>query len=145
MLTNSIFTGDSLMIGDKRVSALDLSDQLKTYTMEKIGKRIYSRPPTMFSKTTGLQPVEFPHPGTSYNPTFQDHQALLKEAYDVEAKEIRAEVKTRRRLGPMLKKIPIQRKEVNLTLEFYGLTLLYNHTSFILGTMVDRDDARISR
>nr|SVE76428.1 EOG090X07H9 [Daphnia longispina] len=103
--------GDSLMIGDKRVSALDLSDQLKTYTMEKIGKRIYSRPTTMFSKTTGLQPVEFPHPGTSYNPTFQDHQALLKEAYNVEAKEIRAEVKTRRRLGPMLKKIPIQRKE----------------------------------
>nr|SVE83699.1 EOG090X07H9 [Daphnia pulex] len=103
--------GDYLMIGDKKVSALDLSDQLKTYTMEKIGKRIYGRPKSMFSKTTGLKQVEVPHPGTSYNPTFQDHQALLKEAYDVEAKEIKQEVKTRRRLGPMLKKIPIQRKE----------------------------------
>lgn len=106
-------TGDYLMIGDKKVTALDLSDQLKTYTMEKIGKRIYGRPKSMFSKTTGLKQVEVPHPGTSYNPTFQDHQALLKEAYDVEAKEIKQEVKTRRRLGPMLKKIPIQRKEVN--------------------------------
>nr|CAG4637063.1 EOG090X07H9 [Ceriodaphnia reticulata]SVE72979.1 EOG090X07H9 [Ceriodaphnia reticulata] len=103
--------GDSLLIGDKKVVALDLSDELKTYTMEKTGKRIYSRPPTMFSKTTNLQPVEFPHPGTSYNPTFQDHQDLLKQACAVEVKELKEEARTRRRLGPMLKKIPIQKKE----------------------------------
>lgn len=100
------------MIGDKKVVALDLSDELKTYTMEKTGKRIYSRPETMFSKTTKLKPVEYPHPGTSYNPTFQDHQDLLKQACDVEVNELKAEAKTRRRLGPMLKKIPIQKKEV---------------------------------
>nr|SVE86167.1 EOG090X07H9 [Daphnia similis]SVE86795.1 EOG090X07H9 [Daphnia similis]SVE87421.1 EOG090X07H9 [Daphnia similis]SVE88048.1 EOG090X07H9 [Daphnia similis] len=103
--------GDSLMIGDKKVSALDLSDQLKTYTMEKMGNRVYSRPPTMFKKTTGLKPIEYPHPGTSYNPTYQDHQALLKEAYNLETKEMKEEARTRRRLGPMLKKIPVQRKE----------------------------------
>lgn len=106
------------MIGDKKVVALDLSDELKTYTMEKTGKRIYSRPPTMFSKTTNLQPVEFPHPGTSYNPTFQDHQDLLQQACAVEVKELKEEARTRRRLGPMLKKIPIQKKEV---MSFSGL------------------------
>lgn len=91
---------------------LELSDELKTYTMEKTGKRVYSRPKTMFSKTTALKPVEYPHPGTSYNPTFQDHQDLLQKACDVEIKELKQEAKTRRRLGPMLKKIPIQKKEV---------------------------------
>lgn len=117
-------SGDSLMIGDKKVSALDLSDQLKTYTMEKMGNRIYSRPPTMFFKTTGLKPVEYPHPGTSYNPTFQDHQALLKEAYNLETKEMKEEVRTRRRLGPMLKKIPVQRKEVILHKYFARFVVL---------------------
>lgn len=101
------------MIGDKKVVGLELSDQLKTYTMEKTGKRIYSRPQTMFSKTTSLQAVEYPHPGTSYNPTFQDHQDLLKQACEVEAKEIKQEMKIRRRLGPMLKKIPVQKKNVS--------------------------------
>nr|SVE74226.1 EOG090X07H9 [Daphnia barbata] len=103
--------GDSLMIGDKMVSALDLSDELKTYTMEKTGNRIYSRPESMLSKTSGLKPVEVPHPGASYNPTYQDHQALLREAHQVEANEVKEEVRTRRRLGPMLKKIPAKQKE----------------------------------
>nr|SVE75168.1 EOG090X07H9 [Daphnia dolichocephala] len=103
--------GDSLMIGDKKVAALDLSDQLKTYTMEKMGNRIYSRPQRMFAKTSGLKPVEVPHPGSSYNPTFQDHQALLQEACQVETKEIKEERTTTRRLGSMMKKIPVQQKE----------------------------------
>lgn len=104
------------MIGDKEVVALDVSDDLKTYTMEKTGKRIYSRPPSMFSKTTGLAAVEFPHPGTSYNPTFQDHQDLLRQACEVEKKEIIQEKTTKRRLGPMLKKIPVEQREVSVLL-----------------------------
>lgn len=104
--------GDSIMIGDKHVVSLDLSDELKKYTLEKTGKRVYSRPQTMFAKTTKLEAVEFPHPGSSYNPTFQDHQELLKTACQLEAKELKEEAKTRRRLGPMLIKIPLEKKEV---------------------------------
>lgn len=92
------------------VAATDLSDELKKYTMEKTGNRIYSRPKTMFSKTTSLPPVEPPHPGTSYNPTFQDHQDLLQKAWQTEVKEITAEAKTRRQLGPMLKVTPVQKQ-----------------------------------
>nr|CAG4641749.1 EOG090X07H9 [Eurycercus lamellatus] len=103
--------GDSIMIGDKKVVALDLSEELKTYTMEKTGSRVYSRPKSMFAKTSTLQPVEAPHPGTSYNPTFEDHQALLQEAYQVEVKEMTQEAKIKRQLGPMRKKIPVVQKE----------------------------------
>nr|CAG4648689.1 EOG090X07H9 [Polyphemus pediculus] len=105
--------GDYIMIGDKRVVVTDLSDTVKQYTMEKTGKRVYSRPKSMFNKTTALPPIEFPHPGTSYNPTFEDHQALIKDAYQVEVKEIKQEAHVRRQLGPMMKKIPVKEKEEN--------------------------------
>ena len=100
------------MIGDKEVVSLDISDELKKYTMEKTGKRIYSRPPTMFSKTTALKAVEYPHPGTSYNPTFHEHQELLKTACDIEVQELKQEARIRRKLGPMMVKIPIEKKAV---------------------------------
>ena len=108
-------------MGDKVVAAMDLSDELKTYTMEKTGNRVYSRPKTMFSKTTSLAPVEPPHPGTSYNPTFEDHQELLQKAWQTEMKEITQEAKTRRRLGPMLKVTPVQNQADWMTEMSQGL------------------------
>lgn len=102
------------MIGDKEVMASDLTDEVKTYTLEKTGSRVYARPPTMSKKTTALPAVEVPHPGSSYNPTFDDHQELLRKACEVEVKELKQEAKTRRRLGPMLAKVPLARKEVCL-------------------------------
>lgn len=109
--------GDSIMIGDKRVATTDLSDEVKQYTMEKTGRRVYHRPESMFTKTTALPQIEYPHPGTSYNPTFEDHQALINKACEVEVKEIEKEAKIRRQIGPMLTKIPVVQKEANWMVE----------------------------
>nr|CAG4642559.1 EOG090X07H9 [Evadne anonyx] len=103
--------GDCIMVGDKAVAVTDLSDEVKTYTMEKTGKRVYNRPKSMFNKTTGLPAIEYPHPGTSYNPTFEDHQALVNKACEVEVKELEKEAKIRRQVGPMFTKIPVVEKE----------------------------------
>ena len=100
------------MIGDKKIAALDLSDEVKTYTMEKTGSRVYSRPKSMFNKTSTLPAVEAPHPGTSYNPTLDDHQDLLQKACQVEAKEMLKEAKIRRQVGPMMTKVSAEQKEV---------------------------------
>ena len=113
-MSTFIITGDTILIGDKEVAALDLSDEVKKYTMEKTGSRVYSRPQTMFTKTSTLAPVEAPHPGTSYNPTFDDHQELLQKACEREAVEMKKEAKIRRQLGPMTKKIPLVQKEVKI-------------------------------
>ena len=79
-----IFIGDTILVGDKRIATSDLSEDVKKYTMEKTGKRVYHRPQSMFAKTTALPMIEAPHPGTSYNPTFNDHQTLLNEACQIE-------------------------------------------------------------
>lgn len=101
-----------MVVGDKGVVAADLPDDVKKYTLEKIGKRIYSRPDTISKKTTALPAVEVPHPGASYNPTFQDHQELLQKACLNEAKEIKKEKKVSKAIAPMLKKVSPQEKEV---------------------------------
>merc|ERR550534_3547579 len=101
------------MIGDKKVATTDLSEQVKLYTMEKTGKRVYHRPKSMFDKTTALPAIEYPHPGTSYNPTFEDHQALVNKACEVEVKELSKEAKIRRQIGPMFTKISVVQKDSN--------------------------------
>nr|CAG4647956.1 EOG090X07H9 [Moina brachiata]SVE93052.1 EOG090X07H9 [Moina brachiata] len=103
--------GDALVIGDKSVVEADLADEVRKYTLDKMGKRIYSRPQAMFKKTTALPAVEVPHPGASYNPTFQDHQELLQKACQNESKEIHKEKKISNAIAPMLKKVSPSEKQ----------------------------------
>ena len=101
------------MIGDAEIVKSDLSAEVKKYTLEQIKKRVYSRPGTLKKKTTSLPAVEYPHPGMSYNPTFEDHQDLLLMARKIELSEIEKEEKLRRRLGPMCKKLPEEQQQVS--------------------------------
>ena len=114
----SCLIGDHIMVGDKKVATTDLTDEVKLYTMEKTGKRVYQRPQSMFAKTTALPAIELPHPGTSYNPTFEDHQALVKKACEVEVKELDKEAKIRRQVAPMFTKIPVVEKDVRSALHY---------------------------
>lgn len=112
---DSFLTGEEIVIGDAKVVQADLSEEVKKYTLERTNKRIYSRPASMYGKTSSLAPVEYPHPGTSYNPTFEDHQALLQIAHNVEVGELKKEAHVRRQLGPMTKKVPEHEREVRIT------------------------------
>nr|CAG4640913.1 EOG090X07H9 [Eulimnadia texana] len=84
---------------------------LKTYHLEKTGKRVFPMPLTMKKKTTALKAVEAPHPGTSYNPTFEDHQNLLRKAYDREITKVQADAKIERKVKPMMKKMTQQEQQ----------------------------------
>jgi nucleolar protein 53 len=48
--------------------------------------------------------VQPPHPGTSYNPDYDDHQDLLLRAHLVELKKLNDEEKLLRRLKDNVKK-----------------------------------------
>nr|CAG4646308.1 EOG090X07H9 [Macrothrix elegans] len=104
--------GETILIGDQEVVATDLSEEVKRYTLEKTSSRIYSRPDTLFKKTTALPAIEPPHPGISYNPTFEDHQALLQKISITEAKEMKQEKKLERSVKPLLNKISPKEQEV---------------------------------
>lgn len=64
-------------------------------------KRILPKVPTCSRiATTALKPVASPHPGQSYNPSFEDHQDLLKRAVLEEAKKIEVVEKLNKHLTP---------------------------------------------
>jgi len=61
-------------------------------------------PPAIYKTSdTKLSAVEVPHPGSSYNPTFTDHQKLLQSALDVEVKREKEKAKATRDAAPPIK------------------------------------------
>jgi len=59
-------------------------------------------PSHITNKPTKLTAIENPLPGTSYNPTYDDHQDLLRKAVDVELEKERKELKLQRNLPALL-------------------------------------------
>ncbi|XP_055880216.1 ribosome biogenesis protein NOP53-like [Biomphalaria glabrata] len=51
------------------------------------------RPKTASKKPSALSATPFPHPGTSINPAFEDHQALLSLAHQKEVQKVKKEKK----------------------------------------------------
>lgn len=64
------------------------------------------------SKPTAIPTVEPPHPGLSYNPSFEDHQNLLKVTVEKEKKIIKEEQHLDRVTRDMLKKVSSTEKTV---------------------------------
>lgn len=58
--------------------------------------------------------MEAPHPGTSYNPDYDDHQDLLLKAHLAELKKLQDEQKLMRKLATHAKKISWAEIEVLL-------------------------------
>lgn len=59
-----------------------------------------------------MKSVDLPHPGTSYNPSFKDHQDLLKAIAEKENKIIKEEKHLARVTRDMFTKISEKEKEV---------------------------------
>jgi len=59
-------------------------------------------PNHIVKKPSKLPAIEKPLPGTSYNPTYDDHQNLLRKAVDVELEKERKELKLQKKLPTLL-------------------------------------------
>jgi nucleolar protein 53 len=62
-------------------------------------------------ETSVLPSIEAPHPGMSYNPSFDDHQDLLKAIADKELKIIKEEKHLNRVTKGMFSKVTVDQKE----------------------------------
>lgn len=69
-----------------------------SWFLQQTQKQRVKRPPRLQQKPSQLPAVEVIAPGGSYNPTFEDHQALLLKAHEVEVMKKRAEDKVERQL-----------------------------------------------
>jgi len=67
--------------------------------------------------------IELPHPGTSYNPDYDDHQALLLKAHEAELKKLQKEEKELKKLKESVQKMTWKQIE-DLWLEEMSLNQL---------------------
>ncbi|KAM9853244.1 ribosome biogenesis protein NOP53 [Aulostomus maculatus] len=67
--------------------------------LQQTGKKLVRRPEKLNEKPSVLPAVEVIAPGGSYNPDFFSHQALLREAHDIEVKKQKQEDKIERQLA----------------------------------------------
>lgn len=76
-------------------------EEKKDSDEEIIQKKKLKVPRYRYQKPSLLPSVEIPHPGSSYNPTYEDHQKLLLEAVLVEQKKEKEEQHLKRVLDDM--------------------------------------------
>ncbi|NXV84263.1 NOP53 protein, partial [Atlantisia rogersi] len=69
-----------------------------SWFLQQTKKQRVKRPARLQVKPSQVPAVEVIAAGGSYNPTFEDHQALLLRAHEVEVKKVRAEEKVERQL-----------------------------------------------
>ncbi|XP_022905580.2 ribosome biogenesis protein NOP53 [Onthophagus taurus] len=85
----------------------------KRHTLRGVGK-LTKVIPRMKNTLNGVLPkVEAPHPGMSYNPSYEDHQDLLKEVADKELKFIKEQQHLDRVTKDIFKKVSATQNEKN--------------------------------
>lgn len=89
-----------------------ITEETKKHTLSGLGKMQKSVPKALRQKKSIVPAVEVPHPGTSYNPSYKDHQALLKEIVDQEVKVIKEEEHINRVTQNMYKRISASQHQV---------------------------------
>ncbi|XP_066840736.1 ribosome biogenesis protein NOP53 [Anser cygnoides] len=70
-----------------------------SWFLQETKKQRVKRPPRLLKKPSQVPAVEVIAPGGSYNPTFEDHQALLLRAHEVEVRKKKEEDKVERQLS----------------------------------------------
>lgn len=103
-----IFTEDDLDIEKDEFIGQDAKKHNLIGT-GKVRKTVKER---KMEKTSVLPSIELPHPGMSYNPSFQDHQELLKVIVEKEKKVIKEEEHLKRVTNKMFKKVTADQRDV---------------------------------
>jgi len=78
----------------KKTSAEWLADNVKKHVLEGEKNFRVKEPKSLRNFTSKLKAIIAPHPGASYNPTFDDHQQLLSTAAEIELEKQRKENKS---------------------------------------------------
>ncbi|XP_053975384.1 ribosome biogenesis protein NOP53 [Hylaeus volcanicus] len=81
------------------------------HTLSHFGMKKKKLPTSLHKKQSVIPAIEAPHPGTSYNPSFEDHQNLLQEIAKKEMELIKEEKHLERVTSKMFKKVSPEEKE----------------------------------
>lgn len=90
-----------------------LNDNTLKHNLTKLGAFKFGIPIGVRKKKSVIPTVEFPHPGSSYNPSFKDHQDLLKIVVDQELEKQKEEAHLKRVTSDLFSKITRSEKAVS--------------------------------
>lgn len=82
-----------------------LTNDTKRHTRANTGQKRKRLPNSLHKKPSVLPAINAPHPGTSYNPSYVDHQDLLAEIAADEAKVMKKEAHLDRVTNKMFRKV----------------------------------------
>ncbi|XP_037937276.1 ribosome biogenesis protein NOP53-like [Teleopsis dalmanni] len=92
-----------------------ISRELALHVTNNIGKPVIKVHESIRHRTTKAKNFEPPHPGTSYNPSLEDHQDLLANVVQTETKIIKKEEHMKRITTKMFSKVtPEERDQLRL-------------------------------
>ncbi|KAF5301828.1 hypothetical protein FQA39_LY10613 [Lamprigera yunnana] len=94
-----------------------IDEKTKLHTLHGTSQFRKPIPKTVLLKTSIVPAIEPPHPGTSYNPNYRDHQELLKQVVENERKLIKEELHLNRVTTGMFSKVTTKEQEHNLMME----------------------------
>ncbi|CAL7941974.1 unnamed protein product [Xylocopa violacea] len=105
---------------EKFVKGVDtdwMSPDTIRHTMTHFGVKKKRIPTSLRKKPSVIPAIEAPHPGMSYNPSYEDHQKLLHEIAQKEMELIKEEKHLARVTTKMFKKVSSEEKESNIIKE----------------------------
>ncbi|KAL1501236.1 hypothetical protein ABEB36_006599 [Hypothenemus hampei] len=89
----------------------------KVHNLRNLGIPVKRTLKDLSKKKSILPAVEVPHPGMSYNPSFKDHQNLIKEIAEAELKVIKDEEHVKRVTRDIFRKVLPKQKESEWLIE----------------------------
>nr|XP_033329970.1 ribosome biogenesis protein NOP53 [Megalopta genalis] len=99
------------------------------HTMIHFGVKKKRLPTSLHKKPSVIPAIEIPHPGTSYNPSYEDHQKLLQEIAEKELELMKEEKHLERVTTKMFKKVSLVEREKNFINEMSEGLNLENETT----------------
>ncbi|KAJ8672930.1 hypothetical protein QAD02_004196 [Eretmocerus hayati] len=107
------------------------------HTLANTGKKRKRVPQSLYKKKSAIPAVTAPHPGTSYNPSFADHQELLSQLAADEQQKMKEEKHLHRVTDQMFRKVTQKQKESDNLKEMSEGLPLQNSTA---NASEDEDD-----
>ncbi|XP_060533750.1 ribosome biogenesis protein NOP53 [Cylas formicarius] len=89
----------------------------KKHNLRGTGVPVKTTAKSVLSKSSILPPIEPPHPGMSYNPSYKDHQDLLKQIAQKELSLIKEEEHLNRVTKDMFKKVTEEKRDTSWIVE----------------------------
>ncbi|XP_025995808.1 ribosome biogenesis protein NOP53 [Solenopsis invicta] len=114
-IKDDIWNGTNILLPETVMEWMS-SDSVR-HTIKYLGVTKRKLPSSLGKKPSILSAVEMPHPGTSYNPSYNDHQKLLNEVAKKELELIKKEEHLDRVTTRLFQKISLKKQEENMMKE----------------------------